>query len=420
MLTTLDLSSVTDRLLEILDSAVASSKLWVTNGGNVNQFNIQVSGLMPEAVRERGECQLTTYLFHVDYDPYSRNASIAPPGGQTNRMHPLALDLHYLVTAYAKDQPTQEQQAMSIALKALHERATYRDPADGFAFTITLTAESADDGNRRWQAYSTPFRLSAVCRVGVVYLTPESVTPAPAAPPRRLGLGVGPAPLPYQAGSALVATSTRVDFAPYPALPGDVITYDVTPAIVRPGDSFSLFGTELKTSTAKRLYLIDGAGVETEVTDWIVSAQTAEARLVVSLPANVGAAPAMCPAPGVYLFAVGSSVAAGDPFDHRSNSVPALLAPSLDAVPSPWLSAAGVYSFTGDGFVSGATQVYFGGVKLTAAADDSVPIPGEFSITASGTKIRFAPPNGFAAGAYPVRVIVNGVDGAVVGTVDLP
>ena len=194
MLSTLDLSSVTNRLIEVLQTANNTSLLWDVNGGPVAKFTIDITGQMPEQVRNDGDCQLTAYLFHVAVEPYTRNMPLTVQAAQPNRRQALGLSLYYLVSAFAKNAPEQEQQAMSIALKALHERPTYVDPINGFTFTITAEAEKSDEANRRWQAFSTPFRLSTVYRVSVAFLTPQTNPPALAAPPTRLGLTASPPP----------------------------------------------------------------------------------------------------------------------------------------------------------------------------------------------------------------------------------
>ena len=43
----------------------------------------------------------------------------------SNTQQPLSLDLAYLLTAYASDNASREQQAMSIALRYFHEQPIY-------------------------------------------------------------------------------------------------------------------------------------------------------------------------------------------------------------------------------------------------------------------------------------------------------
>ena len=55
MISTLDISSVTDRLVAYLDSAVNAWPGWTVNGGTIPKFTITVSGKMPETVRNAGK-----------------------------------------------------------------------------------------------------------------------------------------------------------------------------------------------------------------------------------------------------------------------------------------------------------------------------------------------------------------------------
>ncbi|MEK6676304.1 MAG: DUF4255 domain-containing protein [Planctomycetota bacterium] len=421
MISTLDLSIVTERLVTLLEDAVTHSQLWAPIGP-VTKFNIEVSGSMPELVRAKeGGCQLTVYLFHLSTEPFTRNI---PPQGNTaqpNLRHSLGLNLYYLVSAFSKDRTQEEQQALSIAIKALHERGTYVDATDGFTFTITLESEKPDEANRRWQSFSTPFRLSAVYRVSVVFLTPKETALAPPPPPKRIGLGVGSGSLPFSKSGSLVATASGVDFAPIPPLPGDAVTYDYSPAIVSPGGSFMILGDQLLLSTAGRFYLMDSTGAEQEITAWKApAAQNTGSRVVLSLPATIGALPGGSPQPGVYLVRVGSSTAAGDAVNYRSNAVPLTIAARIDPIVEPWTPLGGVFSFSGVGFVTGATEVLIDTVSLTPIAPGTLPGIGEFTMNATGTSISFQPPSSMTPGIYFVRLRVKGVEGSPVGKISLP
>src|SRR5204863_9547197 len=113
-------------------------------------------------------------------------------------------------------------------------------------------------------------------------------------------------------------------------------------------------------------------------------------RIELKLPATVGAMPGNAPLPGVYQLRVGSSLAAGDAQDYRSNSVPVLVSAFVNAPGTPWNPAAGVFSFTGDGFVAGKTELLLDTVPLTATG--GAPAAGEFQV--AGSTISFRPPAG--------------------------
>jgi hypothetical protein len=98
---------------------------------------------------------------------------------------PLALTLYYLLSAHSESY-VEEQQAMSIALKAFHDDAivTATVPATFprahpvttprlQEFTVTMEPETVDEIGRLWQAASSPLRLSAVYKASVIFLEPE-------------------------------------------------------------------------------------------------------------------------------------------------------------------------------------------------------------------------------------------------------
>src|SRR5258706_16121813 len=120
----LDLSAITHVLTTMVENARDTSLLWATLGLTKPNFTMTVSGSMPESVRHDGDdCQVNVHLFHVTQDKYQRNSPVMGPRAVTIPSQPLSLNLYYLVTAFspAKNGSVQEQQAMSIVLKAFHE-----------------------------------------------------------------------------------------------------------------------------------------------------------------------------------------------------------------------------------------------------------------------------------------------------------
>jgi hypothetical protein len=176
----LDLHLVTDRLITQLNACTANSKMWdddTTTPPRNPKFSVRYTGLSPDAAREdkdEADCQVSVYLFHVTPDKFHRNTF--PLGGpaQTNASQPFALTLYYLVTAWAKASFRYEQQAMSIALKCFHEKPSLSvtDPIDKReeGFTLTIEPQTVDEITRLWQAINLPLRLSAIYRVGVIFL----------------------------------------------------------------------------------------------------------------------------------------------------------------------------------------------------------------------------------------------------------
>jgi hypothetical protein len=194
----LDLSIITDRVLAELDQAAHGSQLWAeeptapdgtpfgTPGHPIDptqRFDITFTGLPPQEARLLDGCQVSLYLFHVSPDPAHRNTY--PLGGypQVLPMHPLGLTLYYLLSAHSKNSYIEEQQAMSIALKCLHEHAitTATVPLGDRVqeFTLTMEPHSVDEIGRLWLSLATPLSLSAVYRASVIFLEPVART-APA------------------------------------------------------------------------------------------------------------------------------------------------------------------------------------------------------------------------------------------------
>jgi Pvc16 N-terminal domain len=218
----LDLSIVTDQLLDHLRKAKDDSALWeeeptaatgaspsddeVPAGDQTPQteFNIVFTGQPPDAARElAGTCKVSLYLFHVAADKFYRNTfpadwrAMEPEAledsknlvkkGETRArqgaQQPLALTLYYLLSAHS-DSYIQEQQAMSIALKCFHDRSvvtafvpmTAPTPKRPNEFTITLEAQSIDEIGRLWQSMASALRLSAVYRASVIFLEPKAPT----------------------------------------------------------------------------------------------------------------------------------------------------------------------------------------------------------------------------------------------------
>lgn len=173
----LDLSIVTDRIIDELEAAEAKTRIWVDP---VDKFDITFTGLPPREARTGETCQVSLYLFHVAPQAAYRNTY--PLGGQARTVpeHPLALTLYYLLSAYAMKSHVHEQQAMSIALKCLHEHPfmTAAVPRETHVerFTVTLEPQSVDEIGRLWLALASPLSLSAVYRAEVIFLAPEEPT----------------------------------------------------------------------------------------------------------------------------------------------------------------------------------------------------------------------------------------------------
>jgi hypothetical protein len=405
----LDLSLITDAIKALLDQTVHSSPMFDVNGGPVTKFDITVTGDPPDIVRSEAGCHLSLYLLHVSQDRFQMNALNTNPSAvngfprnQPIPHQPISLDLYYLLTAFSDSGYVEEQQAMSIALRCLHENSILvaTVPLGGGMseqFCMTMEPQSIDEAGRLWQATTAPIRLSAVYKLSVVFIAPDA--PLAAAPKvKRVQVLPGSHPAKFvPLGIFLLGTQSATPFLS-PA--GTQEGFALSPAVVAPGQELIVFGGGLAGAS---VYLAALGGAPTDVSAWIQPQSQTDDRLVLVLPAALGAAPARTPAPGVYEL----TAAAGT---SGSNATPISIAPRVDSVANPPVlnAAAGVYTVQGVGF--GAAEVYLDTVALVASA--GAPSAGQFQINAPGTQIVFRAPASLAPGQYGVRIRANGVEAA--------
>ncbi len=445
----LDLSVVTDLLIQIINNAWTDSPLWDTLGPDAF-FTPTVSGLTPEAVRQAGGCQITVSLIHIEPNKSQRNfvyppsaaasTNPVPPRAQMIPALPLGLDLFYFVTAFSDNNSVQEQQAISIILKTFHENPIIHtnvvfsgSPSESTQeeFILTMEIESVDSISRFWQAVTAPFRLSLMYRVAVVFLTPPAA-PAPSKQVISYSLAVAPATSPFARNGELFGTSSAAVFTPPVVDSGDssTVTIDYSPATVTPGQRFYLNGSGLNQGadysgtspnpgTSYRVYLLLPPDYKTEVE---VTAQwkaldssppepiQTSARLVLDLPYTAGPLPANAPPAGVYSIRAGSD-APVDAITNRTNSVVFNMAARVDVPASPQdsilVATDGIYTVTGQGFVRGSTEVLLETVPLTYVTTS--PGAGQFTVGDAGT-LMFRPPPNLPQGLCGVRVRVNEIE----------
>lgn len=442
LLGVVDLSIITDTLITLLENCRDNSPLWNPQGLAVNPgpaFMIKITGSMPETVRNDGDCQLSLYLFHVAQDKFQRNSPVMGPRASLIPQQPLSLDLYYLLTAYDKKNYIHEQQAMSIAMRCFYENPIVRKTVlintqnIREEFSLTMEVETADELSRLWQSFTTSFRLSAVYKVSVVFITPDVPGTQPAPPPQRIGLSVNPTLLPYVNEGQVFGTLRTVIYAspdtpPAPLPPlvkPDIREFDLFPATVAAGQRFLLQGAGLNQATSHRVYLLLPDGTEHEVTSWVVPDPDpqhklrTDSRITLELPTTLGAPPNTPPA-GVYQLRVGSDKTQGDAQTIRSNATPFSVAALVNIAdplgppqpPDPPLLklTGGIFTLNGAGFIAGKTEVLLDTVPLTAVG--GTPAAGEFNVNVGGTAISFLPPGNLPPGRYTVRIRVNQVESA--------
>jgi hypothetical protein len=418
---TFDLSAVTDSLIGLVKSQWTTAPIWTEVSGSPPgpTFTPNFTGLAPDAARQAPGPQLSMYLYHVEPDNAREAIFWQPqisgaPGGEPTRFLPLALDLFYLLFAYSETSYTEEQEAMSVALRVFHASPIVRsDPGAAVPWELTLTMEhrSYDEMSRLWQATTAPLRMSQVYRAAVVFIDPDTIpAPAPSASSFSVTAGLLPASFPVP-GPAVFGTFRE---GSYLGPAGVVVPFSQSPATVAAGQTAWLLGTDLGLAgVSDHVYLLPAAGgAEVDVSAWVQAADSSAARFALTIPPAAGPAPAGAPDPGVYQLRAGSGPL-GASGATRSGSTPVSVAarvnpPAASPPADPVLTGSPPFTVTGTGFVSGATEVFVGTVALTQTT--ASPGSGEVSVGPSGDSFSFSPPPGPSGTVLPVRVRVNGIE----------
>jgi Pvc16 N-terminal domain len=179
----LDLSAVTDSLIDLVKNNWAAAPIWAELGLGGPSFTPNFTGLAPDAIRDAGGPQLSLFLYHVESNNAQEStfwtSQMVRSPGQPVKYIPLALDLYYLLSAFSDASYPEEQQAMSVAMRIFHASAAVRSdttPNPAWSLTLTMEHRSYDELSRLWQATTAPLRLGAVYRAAVVFLTPDEPT----------------------------------------------------------------------------------------------------------------------------------------------------------------------------------------------------------------------------------------------------
>lgn len=421
-----DLSIVTDALQQIITDALAASPVF---GGGAPGFSVSVTGQHPQQPPTGSDCDLNLYLFHVAENKFLKNAFWSqaaitgqPPGParQPIAYQPLCLDLYYLLTTQSTVSFTQEQQILSVAMRALHEFGTVKlatpTPTGAATSEVSLTLESPtwDELARLWQALTVPLRACAQYRAGVAMLMPESGLTDEPNPTTWTVLSQ---PAGWDAGDAtdpvLFGTSRHVEYTVPVTGPR---VFDQTPATAAPapssatGQSFLLRGRQLADADAVYLVTYGPGGAETE-TDITAAWKQPLAPPYPTVPANgvpimlrPPAPPAACPPPGQYGLRVGQP---GQP-TWRSATVPFAIAPWIDPTGGPLLNAsAGIFTLTVANVPATGAKLRLGTMPLAQVASGP-PTAGQWLL--SGTTVTFAAPTALPSGTYSVGLRAANVE----------
>jgi hypothetical protein len=339
------------------------------------------------------------FLYKIDENASLKNMDL--PGRTSAGAYgrpPLALDLHYLMTAYGDNEEDHvaAQEILGDAMRVLHDNGVVLgvvlDPVlrDEFEnVKLYLEPLSLEELSKIWSALTLPMRLSSCYRVTVVQIEsrnprkyPRLVGELPAAGPRVKAL-----PVP-----AMRIESISVNRAGDPPESERVIAY------ARVGDRLIVRGSGFpREGLSVFLGVVDATAQLVNVDD---KDHPELDRVDVTIPDDAALQPGPIP------LRLQLSVSLGDP------EVPHLGIPSNIAV---FVLVPGIAALNPNLGVNPRT-LEINGTRLFHPAGESLAVVGTGIIrspqygVSTPQKIRFDLPAAFGAGQYPVRVRVNGAE----------
>ena len=120
--------------------------------------------------------KLNLFLYHVLENPHAKNQEWLSPSSAVQEYPPLALNLYYLLTPYAKD-AISAHQVLSHAMGRLHDNSilTGTQLSDSLSaavdqLAIVLCPVTLEELTRIWNALQSPYRLSVCYEVRIALL----------------------------------------------------------------------------------------------------------------------------------------------------------------------------------------------------------------------------------------------------------
>jgi len=423
----LDLGLVTRTFLTLLEERLPLYPDWPA------ATPITVSPAPPDTLTT-GSHALSFYLYHVREDAHTKAQDWQTDESRPLRFKSMGVSLFYLLcpkssAAVPRDRALADQLVMGLALKTLHDYAmiddtTTVDTSGGpkllmppamrgrrNKLQISLLPKPPEDAPNFWQGGSLPTRLAGYYEVDATLLEPDELR-------RRAGrvLVVGVHPF-VRGGPNIEGTPNNITFT----IPGELAPREITisPAEVAFGDSFEVYGTDLKgDKTALLLSHTDFP--EPVVVDAAWNIKTTGSVLTATARATAGAQAIL---PGIYSVMVRTVVRSrlpdGSPrnFDADSNQATLSIVPRIVTL----TFAAGIGTITVDGFqphliATNDMLVFAGGDKLTRTTTNPPPAGTFFTPPAppAATKtIRFRLPTGTPSGSLvPIRLVVRNAESA--------
>jgi hypothetical protein len=376
-------------------------------------YDLTVTAAPPDVARSGFEAlgQINLYLYHAGANTAWRNE---PPPRQVKQgesgLPSLALDLRYLITAYAPDHNDVEvHRLLGRALSVLHDHSVLGAAELAAALVHSDVHEqlerirliplvvSVEEMANLWNSFQKPYNLSVAWQVSVVLIESarSARTPLPVLIRASTGLNGG--------DTALVVTPEIG-----PVTPGiESVAPPAQQISARLGDALEIGG-----------HLLAGAQVRIAVahsrwstTRYLVPASITASRVSVALPSG-GGAETDWPA-GTYALSVGVTRQLGGA-ELVTNELPFALAPTLMAISptSGTPDANGILPVT----VHVSPPVWVG-QRVWLIAGDRTFAPQAF--TAQTDTLQFAL-KGLAPRNYRLRLRVDGVDSLVVDKTTTP
>ena len=413
----LDLGAVTRTLMNVVRQGVNGSPAWA------GIPTLTVTPHPPDKLT--GDATLGLYLYHLTEDPHFKNQP-PPPGNPDLRFTPMALQLSYVLTAFAHidDADTgvatlREQLMLGLGAKALRDHPIIDDTTtvggapvmdaaitgDGNRIRIALAPLPANEAVSYFTAGASPVRLSTYYQAQVVFLEPDQ-------PSTRTGRVLSYGIQTFVGGSPhLEATRSTLSFL----LPGETIprTVAARPAQVAEGGTLELIGTGL-TGGVAQLFIRGAAWPAPVAVDptWNLAANDQGAFATVRATADTtdivpGFYTAFIEVTSTFPLPGGGTRAIA----RRSNGASFQVVPAIAATTPP--DATGTFDVLGTGYApSAAVEVYLGENRITPAVNPLSLQPGEL-IVVSNTRITIRLPLSVAAGApLAVRIIASGAESA--------
>lgn len=218
---------------------------------------VDVTVLAPDETA--GARRVNLFLYKITDNPFLKNQDWAVRPGNPPRLvdAPLSLNLFYLLTPYATNDPVTgnatAHQILGEAMRVFYENPTvpsaYLEPGLVGARELLQIASYALDPeelSRLWSTFSEPFRLSVLYQVSTVQLDRLAQNSRPV-PERVRRIGVPGVRAPYQ-------PPTVTELSPAAAAPGATITFTGAHLIgwradVTVGDRHVLAGEPLDQDT---------------------------------------------------------------------------------------------------------------------------------------------------------------------------